>query len=183
MRAISTATAVVVALLALAGCGDQGASTPVDGQTTPAATTTAPATTSTPGATTPAADPTAKIDTATQLAKLRPCVGGAPAATYKWFVPTVDYARQLGGDGFTVTLGVTPVTLIVFPYEQAAQLGAQNITDRLITLQQKRPSDYATVAATASQVLGGNVLEVSTTGATSAPVASKIVTCVAASRA
>jgi hypothetical protein len=165
-----------VALLALAGCGGGASSTPVEGQTTP--TTTVPATS--PPATTTATTP-AKIDAAAQLAKLEPCVGGVKAETFKWFQPTVDYASSMGGGGFTVTLGGKPMLLIVFPWEQAAQLGFKDIQDRLIALQQKRPADYATVAATAAQPVG-NVLEVATQGGLDAPLESKVHGCITTSR-
>src|SRR5206468_1179738 len=81
-------------------------------------------------------------------------VGGKPAETYQWFQPTVDYAAKNGGDGFTVTLAGKPVTLVVFPSAEMAQLGYTDIQNRLIKLQQVRPTDYATVAATAAQAVG-----------------------------
>jgi hypothetical protein len=169
------AVLAVTVLLFAAGCGG-GSDTPVEGQTTPTtvaptgtATTTTQARTETQAA---AADPKAQAE------RLQTCVGGDPAETYKWFAPTVDYAESLGGGGFTVTLDGKPVTLMTFPNAHAAQLAAQNITDRLILLQQRRPTDYATVSATASQVVG-NVLEVATQGALSAEAAQTVTSCVA----
>jgi hypothetical protein len=157
------AAALALAALAVSGCGGDTATTPVEGQTTPptVATTTTPATTTTATTTTPAAPQT--IDAAAQFTRLKACVGGKSADTYKWFQPTVDYAAKNGGDGLTVTLKGKPVTLIVFPSLQMAQLGYKDIQDRLIRLQQVRPTDYATVAATAAQPVG-NVLEVATQG-------------------
>lgn len=164
MTRLATAALAVAALL-VAGCG--GSNQPVEGTTTPTGTT----------ATTPAQTQAAKADVPAQMAKLQPCVGGKPATAYKWFQPTVDYAKSLGGDGFTVTLAGKPVTLIAFPSPAAAQMGFKDISDRLIALQQKRPDDYATVAATASQVIG-NVLEVATAGATTPEIGTKIAGCV-----
>jgi hypothetical protein len=112
------------------------------------------------------------------MAKLRSCVGGTTTATYRWFKPTVEYARSLGGDGFTTTLEDKPITLIAFPNAQGAQYGLKDISDRLIALQQKRPTDYAQVAATASQLLGTTVVEVSTTGATSPTINTILAGCV-----
>ncbi|MCW3007815.1 MAG: hypothetical protein JWP17_2441 [Solirubrobacterales bacterium] len=180
MTRISTAGLAVVALLALAGCGGNGSNTPVEGQTTPSNTTTVAATTSTTATTATGLPP--QIDAGSQLAILKTCVGGTAAETFKWFQPTVDYATKLGsgGGGFTVTLDGKPMTLIVFPYVQAAQYGFKDIQDRLITLQQKRPADYATVAATAAQPVG-NVLEVATQGAVSAKATQTINDCIAKS--
>jgi hypothetical protein len=187
MTRISTAGLAVVALLALAGCGDSGGTTPVEGQTTPTGTTTVPAasaTTATTGTTATTATTAnglpPKIDARTQMTILQTCVGGKAGETFKWFQPTVDYAKSLDGDGFTVTLDGKSITLIVFPYVQAAQYGYKDIQDRLITLQQKRPTDYATVAATAAQAVG-NVLEVATQGALSAKATQTVNDCVAKS--
>lgn len=166
MTRLATAL-LAAAALAIAGCGGNGSS-PVEGTTTPAAVATSPARTQ-----------PAKVDVPAEIAKLRPCVGGRSGTTYKWFQPTVDYAKSLGGDGFTVMLEGQPVTLIAFPNAQAAQYGLKDISDRLIALQQKRPTDYAQVAATASQLLGATVVEVSTAGATSATVNSTLAGCVA----
>jgi hypothetical protein len=174
MTRIATAVLAVAALL-VAGCGG-GSDQPVEGSTTPGAVTTTATTTPT------APTQPAKVDVAAQMAKLTPCIGGKPAETYKWFQPTVDYAKSLGGDGFTVTLGGKPVTLIAFPSPAAAQLGFKDITDRLIALQQKRPTDYGTVAATQSQVIA-NVLEVATAGAPTPKAGAKITTCVTSSTA
>jgi hypothetical protein len=171
MTRFATAALAVAALL-VAGCGG-GSDQPVEGSTTPAAVSTS-ATTTTPATTTP------KVDLKAQLAKLRVCIGGKPGETYEWFQPTVDYATTLGGGGFTVTLKKLPLTLIVFPSPAAAQLGYQDISDRLIALQQKRPTDYATVSATAAQALG-SVLEVATAGATSPEVNAKVTGCVSSS--
>ena len=66
---------------------------------------------------------------------------------------------------------------MTFPVTRAAQLAYQNVTDRLILLQQRRPTDYATVSATASQVVG-NVLEVTTQGALSAEASQTVLSCV-----
>jgi hypothetical protein len=173
MPRLATAVSAVAALL-LAGCGG-GGSNPVEGQTTPttvAPTGTATTTTQTQTQEAAAADPKAQAE------RLRTCVGGDPAETYKWFAPTVDYAESLGGGGFTVTLDGKPVTLMTFPNAHAAQLAYQNITDRLILLQQRRPTDYATVSATASQVVA-NVLEVATQGALSAEAAQTVTGCIA----
>jgi hypothetical protein len=184
MTRISTAGLAVVALLALAGCGGNGGSTPVDGQTAPTGTTTVPATT---GASTTAATTATtatglppKIDALTQMSILQTCLKGDAAETFEWFQPTVDYAKKLGGDGFTVTLDGKPITLIVFPYVQAAQYGYKDIQDRLIALQQKRPTDYATVAATAAQAVG-NVLEVATQGALSQTASQTVASCISQS--
>jgi hypothetical protein len=171
--------ALALLVLAAAGCGGGGAdTTAVEGSgvppaTAPAATSTTPAATSTTS-TTPATPQ--KIDAKTQFTKLLQCVGGKSTATYKWFQPTVDYAAKMGGDGFTTTLHGKPITLIVFPYVEAAQLGFKDIQDRLIRLQQVRPTDYATVAATAAQPIG-NVLEVATAGALDAAPAAKVQSC------
>jgi hypothetical protein len=154
--------ALALAVLTVAGCGGDTATTPVEGQTTPptvSTATTTPATTTT--TTTPAAPQ--KVDAAAQFTRLKACVGGKSADTYKWFQPTVDYAAKNGGDGLTVTLKGKPVTLIVFPSAEMAQLGYKDIQDRLIRLQQVRPTDYAAVAATAAQPVG-NVVEVATQG-------------------
>ncbi len=168
MTARLLATAAVVTL-ALAGCGGNDGTTTVDGQTAPPAAST-PTTSTTPPA-------PVKLDAAAQLAKLKPCVGGEAAETFQWFQPTVDYAKSMGGDGFTVTLDGKPVTLIVFPYAEAAQLGFKDIQDRLIALEQKRPTDYATVAATAAQAIG-NVLEVASQGALSPRANDTVMTCI-----
>jgi ABC-type proline/glycine betaine transport system substrate-binding protein len=183
MRRISTAALAVVALLVSAGCGSNGGSTPVEGSTTPTGTTTVPATT---GATTTATTATTanglppKIDAVTQMSILQTCLGGKASETFRWFQPTVDYAKKLGGDGFTVTLDGKLLTLIVFPYVQAAQYGYKDIQDRLIALQQKRPTDYATVSATAAQAVG-NVLEVATQGALSAGATQTVTACISKS--
>ena len=170
----------MLALVALvvAGCGGGTSTTPVEGSTTPptVATTTAP-----PATTTTPATPQ-KIDAPTEFTKLKACVGGKSAETYQWFQPTVDYAAKMGGDGFTVTLKGKPVTLIVFPYAEAAQLGFKDIQDRLIRLQQVRPTDYATVAATAAQPVG-NVLEVATAGALDPASEAKVQSCITQSAA
>jgi hypothetical protein len=157
------AAALALAVLALAGCGGDTTTTPVEGQTTPptVATTTTPTTAPTTTTTTAAAPRT--VDAAAQFTKLKACVGGKSTETYQWFQPTVDYAAKNGGDGFTVTLKGKPVTLIVFPSAEMAQLGYKDIQDRLIRLQQVRPTDYASVAATAAQPVG-NVLEVAQAG-------------------
>jgi hypothetical protein len=168
------AVLAVTVLLFAAGCGG-GSDTPVEGQTTP--TTVAPTGTATTTQTQTRTQPAA-VDPKAQAERLRTCVGGDPAETYKWFAPTVDYAESLGGGGFTVTLDGKPVTLMTFPNAHAAQLAAQNITDRLILLQQRRPTDYATVSATASQVVA-NVLEVATQGALSAEAAQTVTGCIA----
>jgi hypothetical protein len=104
-------------------------------------------------------------------------VGGKSADTYQWFQPTVDYAAKNGGNGFTATLKGKPVTLIVFPSAEMAQLGYKDIQDRLIRLQQVRPTDYATVAATAAQAVG-NVLEVAQSGALDATSEAKVQGCI-----
>jgi hypothetical protein len=194
MTRLRTAGLALVAVLALAGCGADGGSTPVEGQTTPTGTTTVPATTGTTGttgATTTGTSTTAttatglppEIDAAAQLAILKTCVGGKATDTFKWFQPTVDYATSLGkggGGGFTVVLDGKPITLIVFPWVQAAQYGYKDIQDRLIELQQKRPTDYATVAATAAQAVG-NIVEVATQGAVSEQATQTINACIAKS--
>jgi hypothetical protein len=189
MTRISTAGLAVVALLALGGCGSNGSGTPVDGATTSQGTTTVPQTGSTTGSTgstgttttaTTATGLPPKIDAATQASILQPCLKGQAATTFEWFQPTVDYAKKLGGDGFTVTLDGKPITLIVFPYVQAAQYGYKDIQDRLITLQQKRPTDYATVAGTAAQAVG-NVLEIATQGALSQTASQTVASCISQS--
>ena len=157
----------------LAGCGDETSTTPVQGQTTPPTVATAPSTSTTPA---PPGTPE-KLDAAAQAAVLEPCVGGTPAETFEWFQPTVDYAVGMGGSGFTVTLEGKPVTLIVFPYVEAAQYGYEDIQERLIQLQQKRPTDYATVAATAAQPVG-NVLEIATMGALEPEAEAKVQSCI-----
>jgi hypothetical protein len=167
---------VALAVLALAGCGSDNGSTTVEGQTTPPTVATTSTTTTAATTTTPA------IDALTQYTKLKACVGGKAAATYKWFQPTVDYASKNGGDGFTVTLKTKPVTLIVFPSAAMAQLGSTDIQNRLIRLQQVRPTDYATVAATAQQAVG-NVLEVATTGALDPASEAKVQSCITQSAA
>ena len=156
------AAALALAVLAVAGCGGDTATTPVEGQTTPPTVATTP-TAATTSATSTTATTTPQIDAAAQFTRLKACVGGKPGETFRWFEPTVDYAAKNGGDGLTVTLKGKPVTLIVFPSLQMAQLGYKDIQDRLIRLQQVRPTDYATVAATAAQPIG-NVLEVATQG-------------------
>lgn len=174
MRLLAAAALALVALVA-AGCGGDTSTTPVEGQTTPATVTTTattPATATTPPAT----------DAATQFTKLKACVGGKPAETYQWFQPTVDYAAKNGGDGFTVTIKGQPVTLIVFPSAEMAQLGSTDIQNRLIKLQQVRPTDYATVAGTAQQAVG-NVLEVAQAGALVAPSEAKVQGCITSSAA
>jgi hypothetical protein len=155
------AAALALAALVVAGCGGDTATTPVEGQTTPptVATTTTP---TTPTTTTTTTAPQT-VDAGAQFTRLKACVGGKSADTYQWFQPTVDYAAKNGGDGFTVTLKGKPVTLIVFPSAEMAQLGYKDIQDRLIRLQQVRPTDYASVAATAAQPVG-NVLEVAQAG-------------------
>jgi hypothetical protein len=168
-----TTAALAVGALLLAGCGDSGSDTPVEGQTTPPPVVQT--TTTTPPATTPKA-----IDAAAQMAKLQPCVGGKAGETYQWFQPTVDYATSLKGGGFSVTLKGKPVTLIVFPSAETAQLGYKDIQDRLIALQQKRPTDYAVVAATAAQAVG-NVLEVATAGALDPASETKVQSCILSS--
>jgi hypothetical protein len=171
---MSRCLAAALALVALvaAGCGGDTSTTPVEGQTTPPTVATIPPSTTPTTATTPQ-----KLDAAAQFTKLKACVGGKPGETYQWFQPTVDYAAKMGGDGFTATLGGKPITLIVFPYVQAAQLGFQDIQDRLIKLQQVRPTDYAAVAATAAQPVG-NVLEVASAGALAPGPAAKVQTCI-----
>lgn len=144
----------------------------MEGQTTPPTV----ATTST-SSTTATTTTTPQVDAATQAAKLKACVGGEPGETFQWFQPTVDYAVKNGGDGFTVQLGGKPVTLIVFPSAAMAQLGSTDIQDRLIRLQQVRPTDYGTVAATAQQAIG-NVLEVATAGALDADSEATVQSCI-----
>ncbi len=169
--------ALALAVLAIAGCGGDTSTTPVEGQTTPPpVVTTSTASTTTTTATTP------QIDAAAQFTKLKACVGGKPSETYKWFQPTVDYAAKAGGDGFTVTLKGKPVTLAVFPSAQTAQLGYTDIQNRLIRLQQVRPTDYATVAATAAQAVG-NVLEVASAGPLDATSEAKVQSCITQSAA
>lgn len=183
MTRISTAVVAVMGMLALAGCGANGSDTPVDGQTSSSTTATTPITTPTTATSATATTSTGlppKIDAAAQLSILESCLGGTAAETYKWFQPTVDYAKSMGGNGFTVTLDGKPITLVVFPYVQAAQYGYKDIQQRLIVLQQKRPTDYATVAPTAAQAVG-NVLEVATQGALSATATNTINACVAKS--
>jgi hypothetical protein len=171
------AAALALVALAAAGCGGDTSTTPVEGQTTPpTVATTTTATTSTT-ATTPQ-----KIDAMAQFTKLKACVGGKRADTYKWFQPTVDYAARNGGDGFTVTLEGKPVTLIVFPSAAMAQLASADIQARLIRLQQVRPTDYATVSATAQQALG-NVLEVATAGALDPAAGTAVQDCITQSAA
>jgi hypothetical protein len=172
MTRLATA-AVAVAALLIAGCGG-GSDQPVEGSTTPATVGTETAPTQTTATT------AAKADVPAQMVKLKACVGGKAAETYKWFAPTVDYAKSIEGDGFTVTLKGQPVTLIAFPTPAAAQLGYKDVADRLITLQQRRPDDYATVQATAAQVLG-NVVEVSTSGALAPAAGTKVTTCISQS--
>ena len=172
------AAALALVALVVTACGGDTSTTPVEGQTTPptvATTTTTPATT-TPTTTAPA------VDAATQAANLRTCVGGRPGETYQWFQPTVDYAVKTGGDGFTVTLKGKPVTLAVFSSPQTAQLGYKDIQDRLIRLQQVRPTDYATVAATAAQAVG-NVLEIAQSGALDPASEAKVQSCITQSAA
>jgi hypothetical protein len=172
------APALALVALAIAGCGGGTGTTPVEGQTTPpTVATTSTTTTTATTATTPQ-----KLDALAQYTKLKACVGGKRTATYKWFQPTVDYAAKMGGDGFTVTLAGKPVTLIVFPYTEAAQLGFTDIQNRLIKLQQVRPTDYATVAATAAQPVG-NVLEVATAGALDPASEAKVQSCITQSAA
>jgi len=172
------AAALVLVALAIAGCGGDTSTTPVEGQTTPPTVATTPtATTTTPTATTPQ-----KVDAAGQFTRLKACVGGKTGETYQWFQPTVDYAAKNGGDGFTVTLKGKPVTLIAFPSAEMAQLGYQDIQNRLIKLQQVRPTDYATVAATAAQAVG-NVLEVAQAGALDATSEAKVQGCISQSAA
>jgi len=173
MPRLATAVLAVAVPLLIAGCG--GGNQPVEGQTTPAKVSTAPAATGTTTTTTTQAQ---QPDPKQQAARLRSCVGGDEAETYKWFAPTVEYAQSLGGDGFTATLDGKPVTLMTFPNAHAAQLAYQNITDRLILLQQRRPTDYATVSATASQVVA-NVLEVVTQGALSDKATQTVMNCIA----
>jgi hypothetical protein len=178
MPRLATAVLAVAALLLAAGCG--GGKDPVEGQTTPAkvsTTSTAPTTPATGPTGTTTTTPPKAPDAKAQAARLRACVGGEPAETYKWVQPVVDYAQSVGGDGFTATLDGKPVTLETFPVTRAAQLAYQNVTDRLILLQQRRPTDYATVSATASQVVG-NVLEVTTQGALSAEASQTVLSCV-----
>jgi hypothetical protein len=170
------AAALALAALAVAGCGGDTATTPVEGQTTPPTVSTAATTPATTTTTTTAAAPQ-KVDAAAQFTRLKACVGGKSADTYKWFQPTVDYAAKNGGDGLTVTLKGKPVTLIVFPSAEMAQLGYKDIQDRLIRLQQVRPTDYATVAATAAQAVG-NVLEVAQAGALDATSEAKVQGCI-----
>lgn len=167
---------VTLAVLALAGCGGDGGSTTVEGQTTPPTVATTSTTTTTTATTTPT------VDALGQFTKLKACVRGKHAATYQWFQPTVDYASKNGGDGFTVTLKGKPVTLIVFPSPAEAQLGSTDIQNRLIRLQQVRPTDYATVAATAQQAVG-NVLEVATAGALDPASEAKVQSCITQSAA
>jgi hypothetical protein len=174
------ATALALVALAVAGCGGDTSTTPVEGQTTPppvsTTSTTTTATTTTAATTTPA------VDALTQFTKLKACVGGKPAETYQWFQPTVDYAAKNGGDGFTVTLKGKPVTLIVFPSAAEAQLGSTDIQNSLIKLQQVRQTDYATVAGTAQQAVG-NVLEVAQSGALDAASEAKVQGCISSSTA
>jgi len=165
--------ALAAAAVLLVACGDDTSTTPVEGQTTPPTAVTAPGTATT---TTQASTPK-KVDAAAQAAILEPCVGGKPAETFEWFQPTVDYAVSMGGTGFTVTLKGKPVTLIVFPYAEAAQYGFEDIQERLIQLQQKRPTDYAQVAATAAQPVG-NVLEIATQGVLDPEVEAKVQDCI-----
>jgi hypothetical protein len=170
------AAALALAALVVAGCGGDTATTPVEGQTTPPTVSIAATTPATTTTTTTAAAPQ-KVDAAAQFTRLKACVGGKSADTYQWFQPTVDYAAKNGGDGFTATLKGKPVTLIVFPSAEMAQLGYKDIQDRLIRLQQVRPTDYATVAATAAQAVG-NVLEVAQSGALDATSEAKVQGCI-----
>jgi hypothetical protein len=167
------AAALALAALAVSGCGGDTATTPVEGQTTPPTV----ATTTTPATTTTATTAPQTVDAGAQFTGLKACVGGKSADTYQWFQPTVDYAAKNGGDGFTVVLKGKPVTLIVFPSAEMAQLGYKDIQDRLIRLQQVRPTDYATVAATAAQAVG-NVLEVAQSGALDATSEAKVQGCI-----
>jgi hypothetical protein len=175
MTRFATAALAVAALL-IAGCGG-GSDQPVEGSTTPATVGTETATTPTTSTT---ATTAAKVDVAAQMAKLTPCVGGKPAEAYKWFAPTIDYAKSMGGAGLTVTLRKQPIMLIAFPTPAAAQVGYQDIKNRLIKLQQVRPDDYAQVAATAAQAIG-NVVEVSWTGPINPKSATKLTTCISSS--
>lgn len=164
--------ALAAAAVLFAGCGGDTSTTPVQGQTTPPAVATAPTTSTATTPTTPQ-----KLDAAGQAAILESCVGGKPAETFEWFQPTVDYAVSMGGTGFTVTLKGKPVTLIVFPYLEAAQYGFEDIQERLIQLQQKRPTDYAIVAATAAQPVA-NVLEIASQGALDPEAEAKVQSCI-----
>jgi hypothetical protein len=177
-RLLAAACALVV--LVVAGCGSDNASTTVEGQTTPPPATSTTATT--PAATTTTPGAPASIDAAAAFQKLQACVGGKAGETYQWFAPTVTYAQNMQGNGFTVTLKGKPVTLIVFPYAEAAQRGYSDIQQRLIRLQQVRPTDYATVAATAAQAVG-NVLEVAPSGALDATAEAKVQSCISLSGA
>jgi hypothetical protein len=173
------AAALVLVALAIAGCGGGTSTTPVEGQTTPPTVSTA--TTSTTPATVPVTTTTAQTADATvQFTQLKACVGGKSADTYQWFQPTVDYASKNGGDGFSVTLKGKPVTLVVFPSAATAQLGYTDIQNRLIRLQQVRPTDYATVAATAAQAVS-NVLEIAQSGALDAASEAKVQGCISSS--
>ncbi len=170
----SLAALLALVVLAVAGCGGGTSTVPVEGQTTPPTVATTPGTTTAPAtaSTTPQ-----KLDAQAQFSRLQACVGGKSADTYKWFAPTVDYATKMGGAGFTVTLQGKPVTLIVFPYVEAAQLGYKDIQNRLIRLQQVRPTDYASVAGTAAQPVG-NVLEVAPAGPLDATAEAKVQSCI-----
>jgi hypothetical protein len=191
MTRFVTAASVATALL-VAGCGG-GSNTPVEGNTTPpvvapAQTTSQTTATVAPGpsaaTTTPgqsAAPAPTNGDATAQSAALRACLTTAKdTSPYKWFQPTIDYARSLGGDGFAVTLAKKPVILITFPSAEAAQLGYKDIADRLIVLQQKRPSDYASVAATAAQAIG-RVVEVATQGPLDATATATVNGCISKS--
>jgi hypothetical protein len=178
----SLAAALALVALAVAGCGGDTSTTPVEGQTTPPPVTTTSTTTT--ATTTPATttSTTQTADPLVQFTKLKACVGGKAADTYQWFQPTVDYAAKNGGDGFTVTLKGKPVTLIVFPSAAEAQLGSTDIQNRLIRLQQVRPTDYATVAGTAQQAVG-NVLEVAQSGALDPASEATVQSCITSSAA
>jgi hypothetical protein len=177
LNAYASIAGLAAAAVLIAGCGG-GADTPVEGVTVPSTPVTTAAATTTPAATTAPK----KLDAAAQFAELQPCVGGKPAETFRWFQPTVDYAKSMGGAGFTVTLTGKPVTLMVFPTAEAAQLAFKDIQQRLIVLQQKRPTDYAIVAATAAQPVG-NVLEVASSGALVPAAETKVQGCISSSAA
>jgi hypothetical protein len=113
-----------------------------------------------------------------QLAALQTCMGGTPTQPIPTFDPTVDVARSQGGGGFATTIDGVSLELIVFPTAAAAQVGFQNATDHLISLQQTQPTVYATLAATATQVVG-NVLEIAPAGAPPAALNAKVTSCVA----
>jgi hypothetical protein len=115
-----------------------------------------------------------------QLASLQRCMGGTATQPIPTFDPTVDVARAQGGGGFATTVDGVSVELIVFPTADAAQVGFRNAADHLISLQQTQPQVYASLAATATQVLG-NVLEIAPAGAPPPTLTNLVTGCVAKS--